>query len=195
MVLNCLLSRGRWWFLITLTDLSLENSPAFPITKQGCGLLSRPVQKGQNCIVRCMSESYPLLLAQEELDLKQMMEDTSETFEMNGMHFQAILWLGLGGRRVRATIMEKNKTLAYDYDSRKNVIRALSSYQRKTLVIVRGCCSHWKGRLVEDPEFKAIPGLHSKLSEPAQTRVPSFSRHWLSYATCKTLPGTGGSEI
>lgn len=35
-----------------------------------------------------MHESYPLLLAQEELDLKQMVEHTAGTFEMNDMQFQ-----------------------------------------------------------------------------------------------------------
>lgn len=44
-VWNRPLSREGGWLLITLTDFSIEISPALPIVQQGCGLLSRPVQK------------------------------------------------------------------------------------------------------------------------------------------------------
>lgn len=122
----------------------------------------------------------------------------------------AATWLHLqeGWRGGEAKLKERGKkTIANDYDSRKNVIRALSSYQREKLVVVRGWCSHQKashgGNICnpsswrwkpEDQGFKIIPGVCSKLSVSGQTRVPSFSKHSLSSATFQTVPGPRDSE-
>lgn len=99
---NCLLSREGGWLLITLTDFSIDNSPALPIrcatgmwfAEQACA--KKKKKKGQSRIVHCMGESYPSLLAQEQLDLKWRCWELWDEWGFNSSRHVTVSTEGVG---------------------------------------------------------------------------------------------------
>lgn len=63
--------------------------------------------------MRCLCESHPLLLAPEELDLKQMVDHTARAFEMDEMQFQlprdgrTAKLKGKGGKCLQITMIKR----------------------------------------------------------------------------------------
>lgn len=94
---NCLLSREGGWLLITLTDFSIDNSPALPIrcatgmwfAEQACAKKKKKKVKAVLFIV------WVSHIPRSLLKNNWILNDAAGSFEMNGDSIPAAMWLCL----------------------------------------------------------------------------------------------------